>query len=208
MSTNPFAGAAAALGFTGEEKPTDYWGNYEASSSKRSQAPLQPGRYTFKVPEPGDDFQPAKQANGYPAYKMNPTVSRGDRTGYQVRFVYLSSMPFSNRNGSMAGDLVKACGLNASPTKPQDWFDIAPYLAGKEFDAVVDLEVYDKESRETIFKKAADIPTRADGSLRMVLVLRPDGTIADEGKDEEDALANGGRKVFANNKIRAIYPVE
>jgi hypothetical protein len=212
--SNPFAQGPKAHGFTGSEAPTEYWDKYEAPSATQSKGPLPPGRYTLRVPEPGDGFKPGRTGKGAFRLELEPTVvAPAEYAGRLIRFVKLSSEKQPWREGSMAGDLLKAAGLGSQPRTVDDWFKVAPSIGGKLFDADIDLSVYDKESGRTIFKRAADIPTRKDGSLMTVIVLHADGTpVLDCGDAdqqrvlEEAALNAGGRKLFANNDIKRIYP--
>lgn len=217
MSTNPFAQGAKAFGYTGSEEPTDYWAKYEQQGQKSNKGPLPQGRYTFRVPEPGEDFYPDEQKPNQQkpvTFIMHLTVvGPSEYAGRQIRFVRFATAKQPWRDGSMAGDLLLACGLSATPKTPDEWFSIAPFLAGKTFDADVDMSVYDKDARQTIWKRSADLPTRKDGSPMTVIVLRNDGTPVQDTGDpveqrqlEEAAIEAGGKKLFANNDVKRVYP--
>lgn len=218
--SNPFAQGARAFGYTGSEAPTEYWGKYETAGQGKGsgKGPLPPGRYTFRIPEPGEDFQPDKKKDSSDSvtFLINLTVvGPAEFAGRTLNFARFSNQAPSWREGSMAGDLLKVCGIPAEPKTPDDWFAIAPFLGGKLFSADVDMHVYNPATRDRIYKRAADIPKRADGSPRTVLVLDRDGVLVTEAPGEsieqirakEDAaIAAGGSKLFANNDIKRMYP--
>jgi hypothetical protein len=218
VSSNPFAQGARAFGYTGSEQPTAYWDNYEEAGQKKGggKGPIPAGRYTLRIPEPGESFRPAEKKgdNDSVTFLIDLTVvAPAEFAGRQVRFARFSNAAPAWRDGSMAGDLLKACRIEAKPRTPDEWFSIAPFLAGKTFDADVELSLYDKETRQPIYKRAADFPTRADGSPMTILVLHADGTpvlggstLEEQRAKEDAAIAAGGRKLFANNDIKRVYP--
>ncbi len=217
MSTNPFAQGPKAFGYTGQEEPTDYWDKYEQQGQKATRGPLPKGRYTFRVPEPGENFYPQEQKpkeNKPVTFIMHlAVVAPVEYAGREIRYVRFSTSKQPWRDGSMAGDLLLACGNSATPKTAEDWFAIAPFLSGKLFDADVDMSVYDKDARTTLWKRAEDLPPRKDGSPMTVIVLRPDGTPVQDCGDpvqqrlvEDAVIAAGGRKLFANNDVKRVYP--
>lgn len=219
MSSNPFAQGARAFGYTGSEQPTEYWNNYEEAGQKKGgKGPVPAGRYTLRIPEPGEGFRPAEKKGDNDAVTFLidlDVVAPAEFAGRQIRFARFSNQAPAWREGSMAGDLLKACRIEAKPRTPDEWFSIAPFLAGKTFDADVDLSMYDSTTRQSVYKRAADFPKRADGSPMTILVLHADGTpvLPREGESleqqrakEEAAVAAGGRKLFANNDIKRVYP--
>jgi hypothetical protein len=215
VSSNPFSRGAKAFGYTGSEEPTDYWATYEAPGQKSNKGPLPKGRYTFRVPEPGENFFPEEKKGDRPVtFLMHATVvGPADYAGRTVNYIRFSTQKYPWRDGSMAGDLLLACGIDAKPRTPDEWFSIAPFLANKLFDGDVELYVRDKEAGQTIWRRAADLPTKADGSPMTIIVLRNDGTPVQDCGDpvqqrqlEEAAIAAGGKKLFANNDIKGVYP--
>lgn len=218
--SNPFAQGARAYGYTGSEAPTEYWDNYEeAGQSKGSgKGPVPAGRYTLRIPEPGEDFQPApkKADDDSVTFVINLTVvAPAEFAGRVVRYARFSNKAPSWREGSMAGDLLKACRVEAKPKTPDEWFAIAPLLANRHIDADLDLSAYDKATGQRLYKRQADFPTKADGSPMTILVLHADGTpvLPREGETleaqrakEDAAIAAGGRKLFANNDVKRVYP--
>jgi hypothetical protein len=199
-----------------QEAPNDYWDQYDVPTAKTA-PPILKGEYIFKVPEVGDDFKAGNTKEGFFCFELNPTVTAGPSgIGRKLLYVRRSVKKYTNRQGSQAGDLIKACELDYTPRTNQEWAQIGPMLAGREFGAVVDLRVYDKAQNKEIFKKQDDLYKRADGTPKLRYVILPDNVIihkpgdADEEKRlEDEALKpeNGGREVWANANIVKMVPV-
>lgn len=197
-----------------QEAPTDYWDQYDVPTAKTA-PPILKGEYVFKVPEVGDDFHAATTKDGFFCYELNPTVVAGPTgLGRKLLFVRRSVKKYSNRQGSQAGDLIKACEVDYTPRTNQEWAQAGPMLAGREFGAVVDLRVYDKAQNKEIFKRQDDLYKRADGTPKLRYVLTSDNVIIHkpddaeaEAKLEAEALENGGREVWANAQIAKMVPV-
>jgi hypothetical protein len=203
--SNPFL----AIGDLGAkaEAPTDYWGNYDVPTAGGNTI-VPAGRYTFQVPQPGDDFKPGETRAGDFCFELNPTIVSGEHKGKKVNYYRASIKKYSNRNGSQAGDLVMATGANVRPTNRNEWARAAMSLAGKKFDAIVKLEAWDKAQSKNL-----SLVTR-DGVTKTRYVVTADNVVIlseDPEKEkqlEDEAEKNGGRVVWANSKIDKVLPVE
>lgn len=205
----------AGLNLT-QEAPTDYWDQYDVPSAKAA-PPLLKGEYIFKVPAVGEDFKAGATKEGFFCFELNPTVTAGPKgsgVGKKINYVRRSIKKYSNRQGSQAGDLIKGCELDLTPRTNLEWAMAGPMLAGREFGAMVDLRVWDKGQSKEIFKSQDDLYKRADGTPKLRYVVTSDGVIihkpddlAAEQKLEDDAMAAGGRELWANAQITKIVPV-
>jgi hypothetical protein len=203
--SNPFL----AIGDLGAkaEAPTDYWGNYDVPTAGGNTI-VPAGRYTFQVPQPGDDFKPGETRAGDFCFELNPTIVSGEHKGKKVNYYRASIKKYSNRNGSQAGDLVMATGASVRPTNRNEWARAAMSLAGKKFDAIVKLEAWDKAQSKNL-----SLVTR-DGVTKTRYVVTADNVVIlseDPEKEkqlEDEAEKNGGRVVWANSKIDKVLPVE
>jgi hypothetical protein len=191
------------------EAPTDYWGNYDVPTAGGNTV-VPAGRYTFQVPQPGDDFKPGETRAGDFCFELNPTIVAGEHKGKKVNYFRASIKKYSNRNGSQAGDLVMATGVTVRPTNRNEWARAAMSLAGKKFDGIVKLEAWDKAQNKNL-----TLVTRADGSVKTRYVVTADNVVINFPDDpekekaaEDEAEKNGGRVVWANSKIDKVLPVE
>jgi hypothetical protein len=205
--SNPFL-SIGELGAKAEA-PTDYWGNYDVPTAGGNTV-IPAGRYTFQVPQPGDDFKPGETRAGDFCFEMNPVIVAGEHKGKKLNYYRASIKKYSNRNGSQAGDLYVALGLPTA-TGPKDrnaWARAAMSMAGKKFDAIVKLEAWDKAQSKNL-----TLITR-DGVTKTRYVVTSDNVVIvseDPEKEkqlEDEAEKNGGRVVWANSKIDKVLPVE
>jgi hypothetical protein len=194
------------------EAPTDYWGNYDVPTAGGNTV-VPAGRYTFQMPQPGDDFKPGETRAGDFCFEINPTIVAGEHKGKKVNYYRASIKKYSNRNGSQAGDLYVALGLlkpgGTGPKDRNEWARAAMSMAGKKFDAIIKLEAWDKQQSKNL-----TLITKADGTVKTRYVLTADNVVIvneDPEKEkqlEDEAEKNGGRVVWANSKIDKVLPVE
>jgi hypothetical protein len=212
--SNPFLNIGN-LGAEAEE-PSNYWDNYDVPTAGGNNT-IPAGRYTFQVPQPGEDFKPGETKEKVFCFEMNPTVATGEHKGKQIKFFRSSIKKFSNRNGSQAGDLLIGTGLWApnsgkkAPTNRNEWARKALELGGKKFDALVKLAAWDKvQGKELPLLKRKDAEGKEVDKLKYVLthdniVIHFPDDPEKEKAAEEAALANGGRTVWANSKIERVH---
>lgn len=80
--------------------------------------------------------------------------------GYEMRKEYLSSAPFpkkdkagnvtGTRNASTLGNYFRAHGMSVRPTTEDEYKAYAEATAGREFQASIDWEAYDKDTQSTV----------------------------------------------------------
>ncbi len=203
------------------DEPTNYWEGYETSS--QPSIPLNPGLYVLQVPAIGDDFKPGKTRpnnDNKQFFQMemdNVRVTYPESVaGRKVRFLKMSVRKSPFRQGSLAGDLVLATGMDAQPVNAQQWLGLMPNFVGQEFGVELDLQVYDSAAKKPVFKKSTEIPKNADGSYKTRFVYKNDVLLNNPEqeaaavtlKNEGGPGASSVKILYANNQLVRILSAE
>jgi hypothetical protein len=120
------------------------------------------------------------------------------------------------RQGSLAGDLVLATGLDVQPMNASQWLGIMPNFVGQEFGVELDLQVYDSVAKKAVYKKSTEIPKNADGSYKTRFVYKG-GVLLNNPEQEAAAVtlkneggpgANDIKILYANNQLVRIISAD
>jgi len=118
------------------------WGEYQVGGVPIAPPPA--GTYTGSAPDK-IDFT-ATNAGKLMAIVDPIKIIGPTNAGEEIRFTRVSTARYKNRNGSPAGDYLKACGVNPTgPLTNEDYVNLFESTAGRPFQFDLDWEAYDKE---------------------------------------------------------------
>lgn len=178
--------------------------DYDIYTDAKEAPPLPPkGRYIFRA---SDKIAFGATKQNFLSAQIDPTIADGPHAGYTVRFARVSAKPFKRGNAmvSQAGDYLRAVyGTNGPrPQTPQEQMDAIRATQSQSFQAEVDWEAYDKETKYTL-SGMTKFPKLPSGEYSEWTEVPGTEKLDDEGKP----IAGTARKVRAQARIERFVPL-